>query len=223
MNLTNNLQKGVQMFSDEEIRTAMGGLVEQKGENHTAPARYADLTTGAGACFLGALCEYMGVAIPMAGTPANLVLSAYGASAKMRNAFVVAQCLNDSDFEWKYVLLGVDMVLAETRDVKQSLGCPCGCTGDGALRQIMDEVRAIRSLDKSAMHAEAMAVMTANANAASKALGALGQIKFGGSMATTTLGSKITMNIGSGSLSGGYIYSGTAALAASKKDHALVA
>jgi hypothetical protein len=139
------------MFTNEQIRTAMEGLVKQKGENHTSFGRYADPLTGQGACFLGALCQFMGRGIPAEGTSATNVLGVGAVSRHMEVAFAVAQSLNDSHFEWKYVLKAVDMVIAtpEERLFKETgANCPCGCTSSSPnVRQIMDDIRAIRMID----------------------------------------------------------------------------
>jgi hypothetical protein len=134
------------MFTNEEVRTAMTGLVEQKGEGHTSYGKYKDPLSGKGACFLGALCEFMGLAIPAEGTTAGQVLGAGAVSVEMASAFAVAQCLNDAHFEWKYVLLGVDLTLKVAPITEP---CPCGCGVSKDFTPILDEVRRQRSLDKS--------------------------------------------------------------------------
>lgn len=139
------------MFTDQEIRTAMDGLVKQKGEGHTSYGRYADPATGKGACFLGALCEFMGLRVPSEGTSARNVLGVE-VSPAMQAAFQVAQNLNDQHMEWKYVLLGVDLVLAAGPQAKyRSGGCPCGCDAFMDFSPIFDEVNRQRALDRSRM------------------------------------------------------------------------
>src|SRR5678816_285463 len=139
------------MFSNEEIRTAMDGLVKQKGEDHKSFGRYADPMTGKGACFLGALCEYMGRTIPAEGIPADAVLGVNALTPEMGRAFQVAQYLNDQHFEWKYVLMGVDLMLAKGNVGEYSTkGCPCGCNIPlGIVAQVAEEVRQVRALDKA--------------------------------------------------------------------------
>lgn len=135
------------MFTDQEIRTAMDGLVKQKGEGHTSYGRYADPITGKGACFLGALCEFMGMKVPSEGTSARNVLGVE-VSPAMAAAFQVAQNLNDQHMEWKYVLLGVDLVLAAGPQAKYRNGaCPCGCDSYMDFSPIFDEVNRQRALD----------------------------------------------------------------------------
>lgn len=137
------------MFTDQEIRTAMDGLVKQKGEGHTSYGRYADPITGKGACFLGALCEYMGLHVPSEGTSARNVLGVDTVSPAMQAAFQVAQNLNDQHMEWKYVLLGVDLVLAAGPDpqYRRTGGCPCGCDSFMDFGPVFDEVNRQRALD----------------------------------------------------------------------------
>jgi hypothetical protein len=141
------------MFSNEELRTAMGGLVNKVGEDHTSFSRYADPVTGKGACFLGALCEHMGLAVPAEGVSAAAVLGANNISDEMGRAFQVAQYLNDQRFEWKYVLLGVDLMLGKGDAGEYSAkGCPCGCNIPmGTIAEVVDEVKMARMRDQSLM------------------------------------------------------------------------
>jgi hypothetical protein len=135
------------MFSDQEIRTAMDGLVKQKGPDHTSYGRYAHPTNGKGACFLGALCEFMGKSVPSEGTSARNVLGVGAVSERMEAAFAVAQNLNDAHIEWKYVLKGVDMVLAmDPKDAKKG-SCPCGCDARMDYQEVLQKISAMRSLD----------------------------------------------------------------------------
>jgi hypothetical protein len=134
------------MFTNEVVRTAMQGLVAEKGERHTSYGKYMDPMTGKGACFLGALCEFMGMAIPHEGSRARDVLGKGAVSREMGDAFSVAQALNDAHFEWKYVLLGVDLTLK----VSPSLPlCPCGCGVSEDFSGILDEVQRRRALDRT--------------------------------------------------------------------------
>jgi hypothetical protein len=135
------------MFTNEQIRTAMQGLVDKKGENHASYGRYGDPVTGEGTCFLGALAEYMGFAVPGEGTPARSVLGISAVSPEMGDAFYVAQCLNDAHFEWKYVLLGVDLALDPKRLSKPVNGCPCGCGVSKDFTDVLDAVKRRRALD----------------------------------------------------------------------------
>jgi hypothetical protein len=134
------------MFTNEEVRTAMTGLVEQKGEGHTSYGKYMDPITGKGACFLGALCEFMGFAIPHEGSRARDVLGKDKVSPEMGNAFSVAQCLNDAHFEWKYVLLGVDLALKMSTNFRP---CECGCGVPQDFSSVLDEVQRQRALDRT--------------------------------------------------------------------------
>jgi len=205
------------MFSDQEIRTAMDGLVKQKGEDHIGLARYMDPMTGKGECFLGALCEYMNQAMPFEGMRAGNVLGQV--SKPMQDAFALAQYLNDNKFEWKYVLMGVDEVLAGNHD-KQALGCPCGCAINMGMGGIVNKIKAKRALDKS-KQGPAYPGITGLSN---------GGIITNSLSGTGTIG-KITFTIDGMSES---IYSLTAAMnsftnaflqegVVLKKDHALVA
>lgn len=130
----------------------MDGLVKQKGEGHTSYGRYLDYDGKHGACFLGALCEYMGKSIPSEGTSARNVLGDGAVTPAMAAAFQVAQNLNDQHIEWKYVLLGVDLVLAAGPEVKYRSGvCSCGCDSYMDFSPIFDEVNRQRALDRSRM------------------------------------------------------------------------
>lgn len=202
------------MFTNEQIREAMQGLVDTKGGDHTSIGRYADQFTGRGACFLGALCEYMGLAIPVEGTHAKNALGPNAVTPQMQAAFIVAQYLNDNHFEWKYVLVGVDLALKSDLPLTEGIGCPCGCTNSNAFTTILEEVKAIRALDRS---------QTAKVNI-EKAISEF-----------TTLGQALnTLSLSfakGGFVTGGFYpsisttYNTTtpAVVAASKTDHALVA
>jgi hypothetical protein len=71
----------------------------------------------------------------------------------MEVAFSVAQSLNDSHFEWKYILKAVDMVTAMPEDAlfrQKKSGCPCGCTATTPdIARIMNGIRAMRTMDKN--------------------------------------------------------------------------
>lgn len=134
------------MFTNEQVRTAMTGLVAEKGERHTAAAMYSN-PEGKSECFLGALVEYMGGRVPREGTRAADVLGVGAVTPEMAGAFGVAQMLNDSHMEWKYVLMGVDLAL---RDAPSAVGCPCGCSLTSPnIYSILDRVKRQRALDRS--------------------------------------------------------------------------
>lgn len=134
------------MFTNEEVRTAMTSLVEEKGPDHTSFGRFLDPVTGKGACFLGALCEHMGRAIPMEGVRAQDILGRGAVSDEMGIAFSVAMSLNDARFQWKYIIKAVDMVL-DSKDGLSLGPCPCGCRASTGVGEIIQHVRALRALD----------------------------------------------------------------------------
>jgi hypothetical protein len=145
------------MFTNEQIRKHMEGLVQQKGENHTSYGSYSN-PSGKGECFLGALCEYMGFKVPEGGTPARYVLGKGLVTPRMETAFGIAQQLNDNRFEWKYVLMGVDLVL----DGSEPLGmdpCPCGCGLVNGQQTVLDKVKMRRNADKNAEFERGLAAL----------------------------------------------------------------
>jgi hypothetical protein len=144
------------MFTNEQIRKYMGGLVEKVGEDHTSYGRYSNPMTGKGACFLGALCEFMGFKVPEEGISAGHVLGKNVVSPEMSVAFGVAQSINDYRMEWKYVLMGVDLALEGLRK-SQYQPCPCGCGLTGDVQGVVNQVRSRRALDKNAEY-EARAI-----------------------------------------------------------------
>jgi len=137
------------VFTNEQIREAMGTLVQEKGDGHRSYGRYSNPVTGKGECFLGALCEHMGLAVPAEGTAAHLVMGPV--SPEMGNAFRIAQKLNDARVEWKYVLMAVDLILElPASAVAQDL-CPCGCMviNSAPVTKVIQQVLAVRAEDQS--------------------------------------------------------------------------
>jgi hypothetical protein len=208
------------MFTNEQIRTAMEGLVKQKGENHTSIGLYTNALTGKGECFLGSLCEYMGYALPKEGTRARDVLGVDGVSVAMGNAFQVAQSLNDSRYEWKYVLLGVDLAMGVSPMIEAVI-CPCGCGISQNYQPIVDEVKRQRDRDKGMEYA------TRNSLPQSFATG--GYITGAGQKVTIDLSeltgtmNSLTYSLDSLSASFGAFTTSYAGAPVAKKDHALVA
>jgi hypothetical protein len=145
------------VFTNEEVRKAMGELVEKKGEGHTSYSMYRSRDGKGGACFLGSLCEHMGLAIPYEGMNAKYVMGKDAVSKEMALAFALAQNLNDNRFEWKYVLRGVDLALA--MDPRQVVECPCGCGNveGNRLQVLIDQVRAERDHDRDMVTQAAVA------------------------------------------------------------------
>jgi hypothetical protein len=207
------------MFTNEQIRTAMEGLVKKKGENHTSFARYADVLTGKGECFLGALCEHMGFAVPKEGLAAADVLGTGNISAEMGSAFQVAQTLNDSHFEWKYVLLGVDLSLSKFKMTHASK-CPCGCGLSRDIRPIIDEVTRIRALDRN--NAPAFSSIQGSFATGGYITGAGQKVTIDLSGITSTMNS-LTYSLESLSASFGAFTGSFAEASLTKKDHTLVA
>jgi len=204
------------MFSDQEIRTAMDGLVKQKGEDHIGLARYMDPMTGKGECFLGALCEYMNVAMPYEGMIAGKVLGEV--SKDMATAFALAQYLNDNKFEWKYVLMGVDEVLAGNLG-KDVIGCPCGCSSSMGMNQVVDKIKAKRALDKSKqgpLYPGVTGLSNGGIIKNSSVSGSLGTITFTIDGMTESV---YSLNAAMNSFTNAFLQEGVVL----KKDHALVA
>jgi hypothetical protein len=208
------------MFTNEEVRTAMTGLVDQKGENHTSYGKYMDPITGKGACFLGALCEFMGVAIPHEGSRARDVLGRDAVSKEMGDAFGVAQCLNDAHFEWKYVLLGVDLALK----MKNIPPCPCGCGVPQDFTPILNEVQRLRALDRAKepvhRHISAYASGGIVSGGISESYAWAGTTNSFTGLSAALTGMSTTINFAS--IYSAELYPKTA-VTVTKKDHALVA
>ena len=140
------------MYTDQQIRTAMDGLIHQAGGDHRARPMFMN-ETGQAECFLGALAKFMGHKIPEAGTNAKYVLGEGAVSPRMEKAFAIAMGLNDNRVEWKYVVKAVDLVLNATEEQiksKNKAGCPCGCTVGMDFQWVMDEVVKMRALDGAA-------------------------------------------------------------------------
>lgn len=217
------------MFTNEEVRTAMTGLVKQKGEDHVSFGRYANPMTGQGACFLGALCQFMGQAIPTEGTGAGRVLPV---SREMQAAFGVAQNMNDSHFEWKYILRAVDLVLAldpSEFDRKLRLSeCPCGCQGasDSKFARIIDDMRVLRMVDRQRANKGATTVPTLAKGGVIQPFGKVTIQIDGGSLASSmgTFSQAMTeFSISAGNLSAMFTPVATTTGSVFQKDHALTA
>lgn len=209
------------MFTNEQIRTAMEGLVKAKGENHTSFGRYADPMTNQGACFLGALCEFMGRAVPEEGTAAANVLGAGRVSEDMGVAFTIAQALNDAHFEWKYVLMGVDHALALGKEaLSRNGGCPCGCTTTN-YTVVLDEVKRRRAMDQ--MKASRTPAVANGGIITKDMIPPIGKITFDLGGITTFASAMQEFTISMNSVSGTLSKFAVPTYVPAQKDHALVA
>lgn len=131
-------------ITDEQFISAMEQAVKEKGGDHVARATY--FSGGAPRCIVG----YALWCIDKSACPttnmlmADALLPAMGVSQRVAKAAYAAQHLNDSEFEWKYVLQGF----------KDALMFPESMTQHEAVYNVRARMERLRRKDKGIAEAK---------------------------------------------------------------------